>query len=176
MRRAGEFGPAAVMLAAMAAVRLGPRPEDEEPLWAALALAAVIAGSLAVRRSRPLTARAVGTAGLAVEALTVGPGPLTPVANLIGVYSVGLCATPPRARLGALLVLPGVPAYFAPEDRPASVPVETRCGVPYAPSTATSNCCGCPSGCWCGPSCGSCGTWPTAGGPGPRPASSSSAR
>ncbi|WP_460061368.1 sensor histidine kinase [Streptomyces sp. YKOK-I1] len=122
-QRVGEFGPAVVMLAAMTAVRLGPRPEDEGPLWAAFALALVIAGGLAVRRRLPLTAYGVGTVGLGAEALWVGPGPLTPVANLIGVYYVGLCATPSRARLGALLVLPGVLAWFAPEDGPASVPV-----------------------------------------------------
>ncbi|MGW0580733.1 sensor histidine kinase [Streptomyces sp. NPDC002920] len=120
---ARELGPAVGMTAAMVAVRLGPRPETDGPLPLAFAFAVVIAGSLAVRRRLPLTAYAVGTAGLAAEALTVGPGPLTPVANLIGVYYVGLCATPRRARLGALLVLPGVLAYFAPEDAPASVPV-----------------------------------------------------
>ncbi|MFF3936968.1 sensor histidine kinase [Streptomyces phaeofaciens] len=118
-----DLAPAVVLLAAMAAVRLGPRPEDDGPLPAALALAVVIAGSLALRRRAPLTAYAAGTAGLAVEALWVDPGPLTPVANLIGVYHVGLHATPGRARLGALLVLPGVLAYFAPGERTAPVPV-----------------------------------------------------
>ncbi|MEV1064555.1 hypothetical protein [Streptomyces sp. NPDC050263] len=56
--------PAVVVLAAMAAVRLGSAPEPGSPLPTALALAAVIAGSLAVRR-RSTTGRAVVCAGSA---------------------------------------------------------------------------------------------------------------
>ncbi|MER6955535.1 histidine kinase [Streptomyces sp. NPDC000618] len=115
--------PAVVVLAAMVAVRLGSAPEPGSPLPAALALTAVIAGSLAVRRRWPLTAYAVGTAGLAVEALWLGSGSLTAFANLFGVYSLGLYATPGRAVLGTLLVPPGVLAHFASEDASAAVPV-----------------------------------------------------
>ncbi|MFJ8109502.1 sensor histidine kinase [Streptomyces sp. NPDC096132] len=115
--------PGVVVLAAMVAVRLAEAPESGGPLPAGLALAAVIAGSLAARRRWPLTAYAIGTAGLAVEALWVGPGQLTPFANLFGVYSLGLYATPGRAVLGTLLVPPGVLAHFAPRDQSAAAPV-----------------------------------------------------
>ncbi|MEE1829680.1 histidine kinase dimerization/phosphoacceptor domain-containing protein [Streptomyces sp. SP17KL33] len=78
----------------------------------------MIAAGLAVRRRAPLAGYVVGTVGLVVEALWVGPGQLTPVANLIGVHSLGLYASPRRAGLGALLVPPGVLAHFAPKDDP----------------------------------------------------------
>ncbi|MGW0948394.1 sensor histidine kinase [Streptomyces sp. NPDC002623] len=115
--------PAVVFLAAMVAVRVGSAPELRGPLPAALAPAVVIAGSLAVRRRWPATAYAVGTAGLAVEALWLGSGSLTAFANLFGVYSLGLYATPGRAVLGTLLVPPGVLAHFASEEASAAVPV-----------------------------------------------------
>ncbi|MGW2051551.1 sensor histidine kinase [Streptomyces sp. NPDC001858] len=115
--------PAVAALAAMAAVRLGSAPEPGGPLPVALALAVVIAASLAARRRWPFTAYAVGTAGLAVEALWLGSGSLTAFANLFGVYSLGLYATPGRAVLGTLLVPPGVLAHFASEDASAAVPV-----------------------------------------------------
>ncbi|MFE7835720.1 sensor histidine kinase [Streptomyces sp. NPDC057474] len=119
----GDVASAAVVLVAMVAVRLGSGNDTDASLPITLALSAVIAGSLAVRRRAPLAGYVVGTAGLAVEALWVGPGPLTPVANLIGVYSLGLYASPRRAGLGALLVPPGVLAYFAPKDDSSVVPV-----------------------------------------------------
>ncbi|MGW1785870.1 sensor histidine kinase [Streptomyces sp. NPDC002143] len=115
--------PAVVFLAAMVAVRLGSAPELRGPLPVALAPAVVIAGSLAVRRRWPSTAYAVGTAGLAVEALWLGSGSLTAFANLFGVYSLGLYATPGRAVLGTLLVPPGVLAHFESEEASAAVPV-----------------------------------------------------
>ncbi|MCL6731837.1 sensor histidine kinase [Streptomyces neyagawaensis] len=119
----GDMAAAAVLLVAMTAVRLGAERETDAPLAAVLALSAVIAAGVALRRRAPLTAYALGSAGLAAEALWVGPGPLTPVANLIGVYSLGLYATPFRALLGA----PGVLAYFAPKDDSSVTPVAVVC-------------------------------------------------
>ncbi|WNZ06823.1 histidine kinase dimerization/phosphoacceptor domain-containing protein [Streptomyces sp. 11x1] len=112
----GDVAAAAVLFVAMTVVRLGAGegPDASPPL--VLALGAMIAGGLAVRRRAPLAGYAVGTAGLVVETLWVGPGQLTPVANLIGVHSLGLYASPRRAVLGALLVPPGVLAHFAPKD------------------------------------------------------------
>jgi signal transduction histidine kinase len=80
---------------------------------AALLLNVVVAGSLVWRRHYPVTSFLVNTAGLIVEAVFVGPGPLTPYANLIGLYSMGYYATRARAWLGPVLVLPGVFGYFA---------------------------------------------------------------
>jgi signal transduction histidine kinase len=123
----GDMAAAAVLLVAMTAVRLGAERETDAPLAAVLALSAVIAAGVALRRRAPLTAYALGSAGLAAEALWVGPGPLTPVANLIGVYSLGLYATPVRALLGAPLILPGVLAHFAPKDDSSVTQVAVVC-------------------------------------------------
>ncbi|SPF06460.1 sensor histidine kinase [Streptomyces sp. MA5143a] len=123
----GDMAAAAVLLVAMTAVRVGAERETDAPLAAVLALSAVIAAGVALRRSAPLTAYALGSAGLVAEALSVGPGPLTPVANLIGVYSLGLYATPFRALLGAPLVLPGVLAHFAPKDDSSVTQVAVVC-------------------------------------------------
>jgi signal transduction histidine kinase len=49
---------------------------------------------------------------------------LSPFPNLIGLYSLGLYGSPARARLGPVLVLPGVLAYFAPQaDESVAAPV-----------------------------------------------------
>lgn len=82
----------------------------------------VIAGGLALRRRAPLTAYAVGTAALAAEALWMSPGSFSAYVNLLGVYSVGRYATRLRALWGAVIVLPGVLAYFARAHGPALVP------------------------------------------------------
>jgi signal transduction histidine kinase len=76
----------------------------------------VIGGSLALRRRAPVTSYLVGSAGLIVEALWVGSGGLTPLANLIGLYSLGQHATSRRALWGPVILLPGLVAYFATED------------------------------------------------------------
>ncbi|MDX3727085.1 sensor histidine kinase [Streptomyces caniscabiei] len=114
----GDVAAAAMLLVAMTAVRLGAGDDADASPPVVLALGAVIAAGLAVRRRAPLAGYVVGTAGLVVEALWVGPGQLTPVANLTGVHSLGLYATPRRAVLGALLVPPGVLAHFASKDDP----------------------------------------------------------
>ncbi|MCW6006394.1 hypothetical protein K1W54_17690, partial [Micromonospora sp. CPCC 205371] len=79
---------------------------------AALALAAVIGGSLAVRRRWPLAGYAVGAAALAVDALWLGPSGLSPLANMVGLYSLGAHSNPWRALWGAPLMLAGIVAYF----------------------------------------------------------------
>ena len=112
-----DVGLAALLLVAMIAVRVAQAAELGEHFLAALALSVVIAGSLAGRRRAPVAAYAVGSAGLIVEALWLGPNDLSPYANLIGLYSVGLYASRRRARLGPVLVLPGVLGYFASQDK-----------------------------------------------------------
>jgi len=111
-----DLGLAAGLFVAMVAERVASAPGLGDHFLGAVLLCVVIAGSLVARRRAPLTAYVVGTAGLIVEALWLGPGPLSPFPNLIGLYSLGHYATPGRARLGPILVLPGVVAYFASGD------------------------------------------------------------
>ncbi|MFF1871577.1 sensor histidine kinase [Kitasatospora herbaricolor] len=107
-------GAAAVaFLAAMAAERLGAAGDIRVGPVPALALSVLLAGALALRRRAPLAAYLAGTAALSAEALFVLPSPLSPYANLVGLYSLGLYATRGRALLGPVVVLPGMAAYFA---------------------------------------------------------------
>ncbi|MGW4893508.1 sensor histidine kinase [Kitasatospora sp. NPDC004240] len=87
-------------------------------LPAALALSAAVAGPLALRRRAPLAAYLTGSAALSVEALFVLPSPVSPYANLIGLYSLGLHATRRRAQVAPVIVLFGMAAYFTDLDGP----------------------------------------------------------
>ena len=111
-----DVGLAGTLLAAMVTVRLivGPPLGDRFP--AVLVLYVVIAGCLVARRRAPLAAYLVGTAGLIIEALWDGGGIVSPYANLIGLYSLGLYASRRKARLGPLLVPLGLLGYYAPQD------------------------------------------------------------
>ncbi|WP_457031908.1 sensor histidine kinase [Kitasatospora sp. P5_F3] len=108
--------PALAFLLAMLTERLLTTPE-----LPALLLSVVIAGALAWRRRAPLTAYLLGTAALAVEAQTVLPGPMSPYANLIGLYALGRYATRSRARSGPVIVLVGMAGYFGDLVVPAGV-------------------------------------------------------
>ncbi|MET9617381.1 sensor histidine kinase [Kitasatospora indigofera] len=113
-RAAVVDGAAAVaFLAAMAAERLGAAGEIRVGPVPALALSVLLAGALALRRRAPLAGYLAGTAALSAEALFVLPSPVSPYANLVGLYSLGLYATRGRALLGPVVVLPGMAAYFA---------------------------------------------------------------
>ncbi len=98
-------------------------------LPAAVALAALIGGSLGFRRLAPVTSYAVGTAALAVEALWLTSGGLSSLANLIGLYSLGQYATRRRALWGPVIMVPGVAAFFAGDD--ASPPPAVPAGVVF---------------------------------------------
>jgi signal transduction histidine kinase len=76
-------------------------------------LSVLIAGALGTHRRLPLAAYLVGTAALSVEALFILPSPVSPYANLLGLYSLGLRGTRARARLGPVIVLLGMVAYFS---------------------------------------------------------------
>ncbi|MDH6109355.1 signal transduction histidine kinase [Kitasatospora sp. MAP12-15] len=104
---------AGAFLAAMAVERIGAASRLGIPLPLALALSAVVAGALAVRRTAPLASYLAGSAALAVEALFVLPSPVSPYANLIGLYTLGRYASRERSRLGPGIVLLGMAAYFA---------------------------------------------------------------
>ncbi|MFI9273532.1 sensor histidine kinase [Kitasatospora sp. NPDC052896] len=103
---------AAVFLAAMLVERVGAAPRIGARMPVAVALSVVVAGALALRRTAPLTSYLVGSAALSAEALFVLPSPVSPYANLVGLYSLGLYATRGRARLAPVIVLLGIAAYF----------------------------------------------------------------
>ncbi|WP_431676564.1 histidine kinase [Kitasatospora sp. KL5] len=115
-----DGGPAGVFLVAMLAERLAAAEEIGSRMPAALLLTAVIAGALALRRRAPVAAYLAGTAGLVAEAQWLVPDPVSPYANLVGLYALGLHADRARARLGPLLVLLGMAGYFA--DRTGGLP------------------------------------------------------
>ena len=127
--RAVDAALASLAVAMMVSERLAAAPSLGARLPAALALSAVVGGSLAFRRRLPVTAYAAGTAALAVEALWLAPGGLSSFANLIGLFSVGHYATPRRALWGPVIMLPGVAAYFAGADSP--VPPVVPAGVVF---------------------------------------------
>jgi signal transduction histidine kinase len=72
----------------------------------------VLAASLVLRRKWPLAALAIGTAALVVESFLHIATVFTPLATLVGAYSVGLYATRTRARWGLLIIVAGVVGYF----------------------------------------------------------------
>jgi signal transduction histidine kinase len=103
---------AGAFLAAMVVERIGAAARIGDRMPAALALSVLIAGALAAGRSRPLAAYLVGTAALSAEALFILPSAVSPYANLLGLYSLGLRGTRARAKLGPVIVLLGMVAYF----------------------------------------------------------------
>lgn len=109
--------------------RLATAPSSGPRLAAAVALAAIIGGSLAPRRRLPVAAYTVGTTGLAVEALWLGPGELSTFANLVGIAAVGAHATRRRTLWGPVIMLPGVGAYFA--GQVGAVPPVVPAGVVF---------------------------------------------
>ena len=127
---AADAALAGVAVATLVSERLATTPPLGARLPAAVVLVAVIGGSLAFRRRVPVTAYAVGTAALAVEALWLTPGEWSPSANLIGLYSVGCYATAGRALWGPVIMLPGVAAYFLGDETAVS-PAEPA-GVVFA--------------------------------------------
>ncbi|WP_380279463.1 sensor histidine kinase [Kitasatospora purpeofusca] len=104
---------AGVFLLLMVVERIGAADRLHGGLPLALALSAAVAGPLAVRRTRPLAGYLVGAAALSAEALFVLPSPLSPYADLVALYSLGLYAPRRRAWFGPFAALLGMAAYFA---------------------------------------------------------------
>jgi signal transduction histidine kinase len=98
-----------VVMVAAEAVRQ-PLAGGEAALLAVLTL--VMAVGLVLRRRLPLTGLAIATAALAVESFLHVATVFTPLATLVGAYSVGLYATRTRARWGLLIIVAGVVGYF----------------------------------------------------------------
>src|SRR4029453_2785680 len=88
--------------------RLAVAPVPPARIPAALVLGGLIATGLALRRRAPLAAYVLGSAALVVEVWAGMPSALSPYANQIGVYSVGLYATRRRARWGLAVMVAGV--------------------------------------------------------------------
>jgi signal transduction histidine kinase len=99
-----------VVLVAAEAVRQ-PMPGGRTAVFVVLTL--VMAVCLAVRRRWPLAAYAIATAALVVESFLHVATEFTPLATLVGAYSVGLYATRARARWGPVIVVAGVVGFFA---------------------------------------------------------------
>jgi signal transduction histidine kinase len=99
-----------VVLVTAEAVRQ-PVPGGRTAVFAVLTL--VMAVSLALLRRWPLAAYAIGTAALVSESFLHVAAEFTPLATLVGAYSVGLYATRARARWGLVIVVAGVVGYFA---------------------------------------------------------------
>jgi signal transduction histidine kinase len=87
-----------------------PVPGGRTAVFALFTL--VLAASLVLRRKWPLAALAIGTAALVVESFLHIATVFTPLATLVGAYSVGLYATRTRARWGLLIIVAGVVGYF----------------------------------------------------------------
>ncbi|MFF2351703.1 sensor histidine kinase [Kitasatospora sp. NPDC058115] len=104
---------AGLFLLVMAVERIGAAGELHGGLPLALALSVAVAAPLAVRRTRPLAGYLVGAAALSAEALFVLPSPVSPYADLVGLYSLGLYAPRRRAWFGPFAALLGMAAYFA---------------------------------------------------------------
>jgi signal transduction histidine kinase len=98
-----------IVMVAADAVRQ-PVPGGGTALLALLTL--VLAASLALRRKWPLAALVIGVAALVVESFLHVATVFTPLATLVGAYSVGLYATRTRARWGLLIIVAGVIGYF----------------------------------------------------------------
>jgi hypothetical protein len=110
-----------VFLALVLVERLAVAPVPPSRIPAALALGGLIATGLALRRRAPLAAYVLGSAALVVEVWAGMPSALSPYANQIGVYSVGLYATRRRARWGLAVMVAGVVGYFAAASRPLNL-------------------------------------------------------
>ncbi|MFE7192148.1 sensor histidine kinase [Kitasatospora sp. NPDC057541] len=104
---------AGVFLLVTAVERIGAADRLHGGLPLALALGAAVAVPLAVRRTRPLAGYLVGAAALSAESLFVLPSPVSPYADLVGLYSLGLYAPRRHAWLGPFAALLGMAAYFA---------------------------------------------------------------
>ena len=98
-----------IVMVAAEAVRQ-PMSGGRTALFALLTL--VLAAGLVLRRRWPLAALVIGVAALVVESFLHVATAFTPLATLVGAYSVGLYATRTRARWGLLIIVAGVIGYF----------------------------------------------------------------
>jgi len=106
-----DGGLAASFVVLVAAEVVGqPVPGGKTGLLAVLTV--ILAASLVLRRKWPLAALLIGTAALVVESFLHIATVFTPLATLVGAYSVGLYATRTRARWGLLIIVAGILGFF----------------------------------------------------------------
>ncbi|GAA2782170.1 histidine kinase [Kitasatospora sp. CM 4170] len=113
---------AAAFLVAMLVGRVGASDGLGGRAVPAAALSLAVAGALAARRTAPLASYVAGSAALAAESLLGLGSPVSPYANLIGLYSLGLHASRGRARLGPFVALATMAGYFARVDGARTYP------------------------------------------------------
>jgi len=105
---------ATVFVVAVALERIGdPGNGDPATIVLSVVLTVTLAAAIVVRRSFPLTAFVASSTALCVESLVGLSSPVSPYANLVAIYSLGLYATRRRAVLGPPIALVAVPLYFA---------------------------------------------------------------
>ncbi|HTF40698.1 MAG TPA: histidine kinase dimerization/phosphoacceptor domain-containing protein, partial [Propionibacteriaceae bacterium] len=106
-----DGGLAASFVVLVAAEVVGqPVPGGKTGLLAVLTV--ILAASLVLRRKWPLATLVIGTAALVVESFLHIATVFTPLATLVGAYSVGLYATRTRARWGLLIIVAGILGFF----------------------------------------------------------------
>jgi signal transduction histidine kinase len=110
---AADAGLAVIFVAAVGVQRVLEPLDGGRAVLMSAVLTLVLAGSLALRRRLPTTAFVAGTVALCAESLLDITSPISPYANQILAYSVGLYATRSRARWGPPIILAGVLTYFA---------------------------------------------------------------
>jgi signal transduction histidine kinase len=116
----------AVVFVAAVAVERATEPARSVPATVvSAALTLTMAGSLVARRRFPMGAYLTSSAAMCVEALLHMASPISPYANLLGVYSLGLYASRARARWGPPLIAVAVGIYFVGTSRSAgTVPLD----------------------------------------------------
>jgi signal transduction histidine kinase len=108
----------AVVFVAAVAVERANEPARSLPITVlSVALTLTMAGSLVARRRSPMAAYLTSTAALCLEAALQLASPISPYANLLGVYSLGLYASRDRARWGPPLIAVATGIYFLGTSR-----------------------------------------------------------
>src|SRR4051812_45492333 len=112
LRPATDVAIAVVFVALVAVERAGERALGLPLAIVPAALTLTMAGSLVVRRRFPTPAWLPSPVALCGEALLQLGSPISPYANLLGVYSLGLYASRSRARWGPPLITVATGTYF----------------------------------------------------------------
>ena len=108
-----DTGLAAGFLALLVVERVNAAGRIGDRMPVAIALAVVAAAALAARRWMPLTAYLISSGAMLLEARFVFVSAVTPNANLVAVYSLGLYAGRRRAWWGPGMVVVGNVVYFS---------------------------------------------------------------
>jgi signal transduction histidine kinase len=116
-RLAVDVALAVVFVAAVAAERVNEPTRSGPETVVSVALTLTMAGGLVARRRYPMAAYLTGTVALCVEAFLPVASPISPYANLLGVYSLGLYASRALVRWGPLLIVVATGIYFLGTSR-----------------------------------------------------------